>query len=158
MSFGTLHLGRAVADFMERYPDFQIQLILSDQLIDPVQEGFDVTLRIADLAPSSMIARKIAPARRVICAAASYPGFELGIELAGLLPAQHVERFDELADTVNLGAEQAKLDDLFIAKVLGEIAIHLVLVDGVLALFEQIRIMQRCLLTRTEARAATVIE
>src|SRR5215468_7126944 len=72
MSFGTLHLGRAIPDLMERYPDLQIQLILSDQLVDPVQEGFDVTLRIADLAPSSMIARKIAPALRVICAAPSY--------------------------------------------------------------------------------------
>src|SRR5215471_4259946 len=72
MSFGTLHLGRAIADFMEKFPQLQIQLILSDQLIDPVQEGFDVTLRIADLAPSSMIARRIAPALRVICAAPSY--------------------------------------------------------------------------------------
>jgi DNA-binding transcriptional LysR family regulator len=72
MSFGTLHLGRAMADFMERYPVLQIQLILSDQLIDPVQEGFDVTLRIADLAPTSMIVRKIALAVRLMCAAPSY--------------------------------------------------------------------------------------
>ena len=72
MSFGTLHLGRAVADFMERHPQLQIQLVLSDQLIDPVQEGFDVTLRIADLPSSSLIARKIAPALRVVCAAPSY--------------------------------------------------------------------------------------
>jgi DNA-binding transcriptional LysR family regulator len=72
MSFGTLHLGRAVADFMERHPQLQIQLVLSDQQIDPVQEGFDVTLRIADLPSSSLIARKIAPARRVVCAAPSY--------------------------------------------------------------------------------------
>src|SRR6202051_2981366 len=72
MSFGTLHLGRAVADFMERYPQLQIQLVLADQQIDPVQEGFDVTLRIADLPSSSLIARKIAPARRVVCAAPSY--------------------------------------------------------------------------------------
>jgi DNA-binding transcriptional LysR family regulator len=72
MSFGTLHLGRAVADFMERYPELQIQLVLSDQQIDPVQEGFDVTLRIADLPSSSLIARKIAPALRVVCAAPSY--------------------------------------------------------------------------------------
>src|SRR5713226_1285823 len=72
MSFGTLHLGRAVADFMEKYPDLQVQLVLSDQQIDPVQEGFDVTLRIADLPSSSLIARKIAPAHRVICAASSY--------------------------------------------------------------------------------------
>jgi DNA-binding transcriptional LysR family regulator len=72
MSFGTLHLGRAVADYMEKYPKLQIQLVLSDQQIDPVQEGFDVTLRIADLPSSSLIARKIAPASRVICAAPSY--------------------------------------------------------------------------------------
>ena len=36
MSFGTLHLGRAVADFMGRYPELQIQLVLSDEQIDPV--------------------------------------------------------------------------------------------------------------------------
>jgi DNA-binding transcriptional LysR family regulator len=72
MSFGTLHLGRAVADFMGQYPQLQIQLILSDQQIDPVQEGFDVTLRIGDLPSSSLIARKIAPARRAICAAPPY--------------------------------------------------------------------------------------
>src|SRR5215813_7195577 len=72
MSFGTLHLSRAIADFMERYPDLQMQLILSDQLIDPVQEGFDVTLRIADLPSSNLVARKIVPARREICAAPAY--------------------------------------------------------------------------------------
>jgi DNA-binding transcriptional LysR family regulator len=72
MSFGTLHLGPALSDFMERYAELQIQLILSDQQIDPVQEGFDVTLRIADLPSSSLIARKIAPARRVVCASPSY--------------------------------------------------------------------------------------
>ena len=72
MSFGTMHLGRAIADFMEKYPELQIQLVLSDQQIDPVQEGFDVTLRIADLPSSSMIARKIAPAARIVCAASSY--------------------------------------------------------------------------------------
>lgn len=72
MSFGTLHLGRAIADFMEKYPELKIQLVLSDQLIDPVQEGFDVTLRIAELGSSSLIARKIVLANRVICAAPAY--------------------------------------------------------------------------------------
>src|SRR5215470_16119716 len=37
MSFGTLHLGRTVADFIARYPHLQLQLLLSDQQIDPVQ-------------------------------------------------------------------------------------------------------------------------
>jgi len=72
MSFGTLHLGRAIADFMGSYPELKIQLALSDQQIDPVQEAFDVTLRIAELPSSSLVARKIAPARRVVCAAPAY--------------------------------------------------------------------------------------
>jgi DNA-binding transcriptional LysR family regulator len=72
MSFGTLHLGTAIADFMEKYSELKIQLVLSDELIDPVREGFDVTLRIADLSSSSLIARKILPAPRVICASPSY--------------------------------------------------------------------------------------
>jgi DNA-binding transcriptional LysR family regulator len=72
MSFGTLQLGPAIADFMERYPELQIQLALSDEQIDPVQGGFDVTLRIADLESSSLIARKIVPIERVICASPDY--------------------------------------------------------------------------------------
>lgn len=72
MSFGTLHLGRAVADFMEAHPDLQIQLVLTDAIIDPVQEGFDVTIRIADPPSSSLIARKIAPAPPIACAAPDY--------------------------------------------------------------------------------------
>jgi DNA-binding transcriptional LysR family regulator len=72
MSFGTLQLGPAVADFMALYPELRIQLVLSDEQIDPVQGGYDVTLRIADLESSSLIARKIVAIDRVICAAPSY--------------------------------------------------------------------------------------
>jgi DNA-binding transcriptional LysR family regulator len=72
MSFGTLHLGRAVAEFMQRCPELQIELLLSDQQLDTVQEGFDVTIRIADLPASSLIARKIVAARRVLCASPGY--------------------------------------------------------------------------------------
>src|SRR5258708_30023259 len=72
MSFGTLQLGPAIADFMEQNSELQIQLVLSDEQIDPVQDGFDVTLRIADLESSSLIARKIVPIDRVICASPDY--------------------------------------------------------------------------------------
>ena len=68
MSFGTMRLGPALADFMAKYPDLQLQLVLSDDLLDPVQDGFDVTLRIAELESSSLIARKIVPIERVVCA------------------------------------------------------------------------------------------
>jgi len=72
MSFGTIKLGPALADFMTKYPQLQLQIVLSDDLVDAVQDGFDVTLRIAELESSSLIARKIAPMPRVICASPDY--------------------------------------------------------------------------------------
>jgi DNA-binding transcriptional LysR family regulator len=72
MSFGTIRLGPALADFMIKYPEMQLQLVLSDDLVDPVQDGFDVTLRIAELESSSLIARKITPMPRVVCASPDY--------------------------------------------------------------------------------------
>ena len=72
MSFGTMQLGPAVAGFMKQYPELQIQLTLSDEQVDPVQEGLDVTLRIAELESSSLIARKIMPIERVVCASPGY--------------------------------------------------------------------------------------
>ena len=72
MSFGTLHLGPALAEFMGKYPELQIQLTLSDEQIDAVQEGFDVTLRIAELASSTLIARRLLGVGRVFCASPEY--------------------------------------------------------------------------------------
>jgi DNA-binding transcriptional LysR family regulator len=72
MSFGTLQLGPAIAEFMQLYPALKIQLVLSDENVDPLQDGLDVTLRIADLESSSLIARKIMPIARVICASPDY--------------------------------------------------------------------------------------
>lgn len=72
MSFGTMRLGPVLADFMAKYPELQLQLVLSDDLLDPVQDGFDVTLRIAELESSSLIARKIMPVERLICASPDY--------------------------------------------------------------------------------------
>jgi DNA-binding transcriptional LysR family regulator len=74
MSFGTLQLGPAIAEFMQLYPELRIQLVLSDENVDPLQDGLDVTLRIADLESSSLIARKIVPIARVICASPDYFG------------------------------------------------------------------------------------
>ena len=72
MSFGALYLGPAIADFMAAYADLRVELTLNDRFIDPIEEGFDVTVRIAALADSSLIARKLAPARRVLVAAPDY--------------------------------------------------------------------------------------
>jgi DNA-binding transcriptional LysR family regulator len=73
MSFGTMYLGKAIADFMTQYPELQVQLTLDDRFIDPIAEGYDLTIRIAQLKTSpNLIQQKIVPIKRVLCAAPSY--------------------------------------------------------------------------------------
>ncbi len=72
MSFGTLYLSAAIAEFMVAYPDLHVEAIMNDRFIDPLEEGVDVTVRIGMLSDSSLIARKIAPARRVLAASPDY--------------------------------------------------------------------------------------
>jgi DNA-binding transcriptional LysR family regulator len=72
MSFGTLYLGTAIADFMQRYDELKVELLLTDRMIDPLEEGVDVTLRIGAMADSSLIARRISSARVVLVASEAY--------------------------------------------------------------------------------------
>ncbi|MGV3634779.1 MAG: LysR family transcriptional regulator [Pseudorhodoplanes sp.] len=72
MSFGTLYLSSAIAEFMVAYPELRIEAIMNDRFIDPLEEGVDVTVRIGVLQDSSLIARKLAPARRVLVASPAY--------------------------------------------------------------------------------------
>jgi DNA-binding transcriptional LysR family regulator len=71
-SFGVLHLQQAIPAFLRQHPQVQISLNLADRFIDVVDEGFDVVIRIAELEDSSLIARRLAPCRRVLCAAPAY--------------------------------------------------------------------------------------
>jgi len=72
MSFGQLHLAPAMTAFLRRYPELAVDLVLDDREINLVQDGFDVGVRIKALRDSSLIARRLAPARALICAAPSY--------------------------------------------------------------------------------------
>jgi DNA-binding transcriptional LysR family regulator len=72
MSFGILYLGEAVAEFMRSYPELRIELTLNDRFIDPLEEGVDVTVRIGTLSDSSLIARRLAPARLSLVASPEY--------------------------------------------------------------------------------------
>lgn len=72
MSFGILHLAPALPDFLARYPAVQLDLVLNDRYVDVVDEGFDLAIRIGRLADSSLVARKLAALRMVLCASADY--------------------------------------------------------------------------------------
>ncbi len=71
-SFGNQHVAPLVPRFAQRYPDVQLALSLSDRAVNVVEEGFDLAVRIAELADSSLAARKLAPNRRVVCASPGY--------------------------------------------------------------------------------------
>ncbi len=70
--FGTRHLVPAIADYLERYPDVRFDLVLQGGVADIIEEGFDLSIRLDDLADSSLIARKVATSRLILCAAPRY--------------------------------------------------------------------------------------
>lgn len=72
MSFGILHLAPAIRDFLARYPEVELDLSLNDRYVDVVDEGFDVAIRIGRLADSSLVARRLASNRMILCASPGY--------------------------------------------------------------------------------------
>ncbi|HEY9879949.1 MAG TPA: LysR family transcriptional regulator [Leptolyngbyaceae cyanobacterium] len=73
MSFGTLYLAPLVADFLLQYPDLRIELALSDRIIDPIEEGFDITVRIAKPPDSpSLIVHELGKVPMIICGSPNY--------------------------------------------------------------------------------------
>ncbi|MBM3607943.1 MAG: LysR family transcriptional regulator, partial [Alphaproteobacteria bacterium] len=78
LGFGRELIANCVGEYQKRHPETEIRLRLSDHLLDLVQEGVDIAVRMARLEDSSFTAKKIADVERVICAAPSY------IERAGM--------------------------------------------------------------------------
>ena len=71
-AYGEDRLVGSVAAFMATYPEVMLDLVLDERLVDIVGEGFDVAIRIGELAESSMIARRIADYPYLLCASADY--------------------------------------------------------------------------------------
>lgn len=71
-SFSRQHIAPHIAGFSQRYPDIMLQLFASDEMVDIVGGGVDVAIRIGELENSSLIAKRLAPCHRVICASPQY--------------------------------------------------------------------------------------
>jgi len=72
VSFGLLHLAPLWAGFMAAHPDVSLELSLSDRVVDLVDEGFDMAVRIARLPSSSLVSRRLSSTRTVLCASPRY--------------------------------------------------------------------------------------
>jgi len=72
VSFGIKHLAGLWSEFLQAHPQVSLDVQLADRVIDLVDEGFDVAVRIARLPDSSLVSRKLATTRLVLCASPKY--------------------------------------------------------------------------------------
>ena len=72
VTFGLMYLAPLWPAFMARHPRLALDITLSDRVADLVEEGYDAAVRIGQLAPSSLISRKLASTRMVVCASPDY--------------------------------------------------------------------------------------
>ncbi len=72
VTFGLLHLAPLWPGFLAQHPRVTLDVTLSDRVIDLVEEGYDLAVRIARLPSSSLVSRQIASTRMVLCASPEY--------------------------------------------------------------------------------------
>jgi DNA-binding transcriptional LysR family regulator len=72
VTFGLMHLAQLWPAFLARHPKLAIDITLSDRVADLVEEGYDIAVRIGQLSASSLIARRLASTRMVLCASPAY--------------------------------------------------------------------------------------
>ena len=72
ISFGILHLASLWGDFTARHPKVSLDISLSDRVVDLVEEGYDLAIRIAQLENSTLVGRKLSSTRLVLCASPQY--------------------------------------------------------------------------------------
>lgn len=72
MTFGAALVGPLVTEFMRLYPDIQIELILSNEVVDLYESAFDLGFRIAELIDVNLVSKPLPPYRMLICAAPKY--------------------------------------------------------------------------------------
>ncbi len=71
-AFGRYHIEPLIPGFLARYPDLRLELTLSESIVNLIEEEVDVAVRIGQLPDSSLIARKLGTARRIVVASPAY--------------------------------------------------------------------------------------
>jgi DNA-binding transcriptional LysR family regulator len=72
VAFGTLHVAPALAEFLARYPEIDVDMTVTDRPVDLAEEGFDVVIRVGRDLPGNWVGRGLAPVRRKLCATPDY--------------------------------------------------------------------------------------
>src|SRR6202048_1861715 len=72
VGFGRLHVSPVVSAYLKRYPEVSCELRLSDRMINLVEDGVDLAIRIGHLPDSTLVARHVGEMRRIVIASSGY--------------------------------------------------------------------------------------
>jgi DNA-binding transcriptional LysR family regulator len=72
VAFGRLHIATALPAFLGAYPELKVDMVTTDRFVDLAEEGYDVVVRIVGEPAPNVVARKLAPVNRRICATPDY--------------------------------------------------------------------------------------
>ena len=72
VAFGQLHVSPARPAFLARYPDISLDLLLSDDVVDLAEQRLDLAIRLGHVETPDVVARRLAPHHRVLCASPEY--------------------------------------------------------------------------------------
>ena len=70
--YGRMHVAPIITEYLAKYPEVKVELLLLDRIVDLVEEGIDAAIRIAPLPESSLVATRVGETRRVVCASPAY--------------------------------------------------------------------------------------
>lgn len=72
VSFGTYALVPSLPEFLARYPEIDLDLVMGERVLDPAEAGADISIRLGSVADAALVARRICDVERVICASPDY--------------------------------------------------------------------------------------
>ncbi len=72
MSFGAFSLAPFVTRYLAAFPEMQVELSLNDRFVAPLEEGFEVLVRVGEIGDTGLVAHPLAPYRLIACAAPDY--------------------------------------------------------------------------------------